>query len=72
MLDTRIGVKMKALNDIVPRTWTCQEIHRQLRESYNSRNGLFTNIFYPSEEAQAPLVDISTYSFKHRRDKLVK
>lgn len=63
---------MKMFNDIVPRTWTCQEIHRQMRETYNDRNGLFTNILYPSEEGQAPLQDISVYSFKHRRDRLVK
>ncbi|CAD8115260.1 unnamed protein product [Paramecium primaurelia] len=46
----RVGLNRKALNEQVPRTWTTQDIHRQIRESYNNRHGFFTNIFYPCEE----------------------
>ncbi|CAD8074145.1 unnamed protein product [Paramecium primaurelia] len=72
LIEKRVGLNMKALNEQVPRTWTTQEIHRQIRESYNNRHGFFTNILYPSEERASPLQDISSYPFKYRRDKIVK
>lgn len=28
LIERRVGVKMRALNQVVPRTWTTQEIHR--------------------------------------------
>lgn len=63
---------MKRFNDVIPRYWTTQEIHRRTRQLYNQRHSLFLNILYPSEEAMGPLFDPTTYSWKYKGEKLTK
>ncbi|CAK84139.1 unnamed protein product (macronuclear) [Paramecium tetraurelia] len=72
LIETRVGFNLKALKEQVPRTWTSQEIHRQIREAYNNRHDFFINILYPNQNRASPLQDILSYPFKYRRDKVVE
>ena len=71
-MERKIGAAMKAFNDVIPRYWTTQEIHRKTRKLYNQRNGLFVNVLHPSEEAQGTLLDLDAYTYRNRLDKVAK
>jgi hypothetical protein len=48
-------------NDILPRYWTTQEIHRKIRLLYNQRHSIFESILFPSEENRGLLMDYKKY-----------
>jgi hypothetical protein len=60
MLDAlyhKIGVSMKLLVDLVPRTRTSTDIDVRTRMIYSQRNGLLSGTFFAEDDFAPPLLE---------------
>lgn len=64
-MEERIGWNLLDLNDVLPRTWTTTEIHRQLAEVYRQRHSMLTNVLWPGDEFAEPIVDMESWPKKN-------
>ena len=71
LVERRVGLNLRQLNDILPRYWTEGEVNRKLRRLYNQRNGWLAGYVYPYEESATPLVDEANWA-KVKKNRIAK